>query len=355
MLNLFLYRIVNCISDRALELTAICLRLNPANYTTWWFRRQILASQSLPTQDSKSSKSTYFSEELIRKDLKLVSKLGGSNPKNYQIWYHRRNLLEKSFSDIATGLTMDETLSSLLDDELDYISSVFDEDAKNYHVSLSQNSVPLEFDNYRISNFYILHAIICNAHECFLNCFYQAWSHRQWILKTVNMTEKWEEEMDFVDKLLKDDIRNNSAWNQRWFVVHRGSKSTPIRLEVAREEIKFSISKACLDPYNESAWRYFVAFVKEQLQAIGKTSEFTEFLESCQDAITDTKKIFEEESKKDGMECIHMIAAYIDILEMKGDAKSLSNAQKLAEELGDRYDTVRRTYWMLRSKQLKSN
>jgi protein farnesyltransferase/geranylgeranyltransferase type-1 subunit alpha len=169
------------------------------------------------------------------------------------------------------------------------------------------------------------------------------------------MTEKWEEEMDFVDKLLNDDIRNNSAWNQRWFVVHRGSKSTPIPLEVAREEIKFSISKACLDPYNESAWRYFVAFVKEQLQAIGKTSEFTEFLESCQDAITDTKKIFEEESKKDGMECIHMIAAYIDILEMKGDAQSLSNAQKLAEELGDRYDTVRRTYWMLRSKQLKSN
>lgn len=131
-------------------MTAICLRLNPANYTTWWFRRQILASQSLPTQDSKSSKFTYFSEELIRNDLKLVSKLGGSNPKNYQIWYHRRNLLEKSFYDIATGLSMDETLSSLLDDELDYISSVFDEDAKNYHVSLSQNSVPLEFDNYMV-------------------------------------------------------------------------------------------------------------------------------------------------------------------------------------------------------------
>jgi protein farnesyltransferase/geranylgeranyltransferase type-1 subunit alpha len=76
--------------------------------------------------------------------------LGGSNPKNYQIWYHRRNLLEKSFYDIATGLSMDETLSCLIDDELDYISSVFDEDAKNYHVSLSQNSVPLEFDNYMV-------------------------------------------------------------------------------------------------------------------------------------------------------------------------------------------------------------
>lgn len=135
--NIFLIFVVwlSSLADRALELTAVCLRFNPANYTTWWFRRQILASQSLPEQD-KHSKFTYFSQELICKDLQLVSKLGGSNPKNYQIWYHRRSFLEHSFSEIATGST-DEKLLNLLEDELKYIASVFDEDAKNYHVSFS--------------------------------------------------------------------------------------------------------------------------------------------------------------------------------------------------------------------------
>lgn len=190
---------------------------------------------------------------------------------------------------------------------------------------------------------------------CFLFVSIQAWSHRQWILKTVNMANKWKEEIDYVDQLLNEDIRNNSAWNQRWFVVHRGSKSTFISLVAARKEVQFSISKALLDPYNESAWRYFVALVKEQRQAMGKTSsEFIDFLISCEDNLTDTKKTFEEQSKKDGMECIHLIAAYIDILDMKGDEHSISKAREFAEELGNRYDTVRRKYWMLRCKQLQS-
>jgi len=124
-------------SERALELTAVCLRLNPANYTTWWFRRQILSSLSSPPEGLNSS-FTYFTEEIISKDLKLASKLGGSNPKNYQVWYHRRSLLEQSFSDVSRGF-LGERIMSLLDEELKYIASVFDEDAKNYHVSSLTN------------------------------------------------------------------------------------------------------------------------------------------------------------------------------------------------------------------------
>lgn len=78
------------------------------------------------------------------------------NPKNYQIWYHRRAVVE------------------LLGDasrELEFCNEVFDIDSKNYH----------------------------------------AWAHRQWVLVTFNL---WENELSYIEKVIDLDIRNNSAWNQ---------------------------------------------------------------------------------------------------------------------------------------------
>lgn len=118
-------------------MTALCLRFNPANYTTWWFRRQCLASLSIPPSSDFQSKFTFFSQNFIAKDLALAAKLGGTNPKNYQVWYHRRNLLEQSFSDIKSESDTDEVSRALelMNEEIEYIATVIAEDAKNYHVS----------------------------------------------------------------------------------------------------------------------------------------------------------------------------------------------------------------------------
>lgn len=29
----------------------------------------------------------------------------------------------------------------------------------------------------------------------------------------------WDNELEYVDQLLKEDVRNNSVWNQRYFVI----------------------------------------------------------------------------------------------------------------------------------------
>ena len=60
--------------ERALKLTATCLKFNPANYTVWNFRRQCLQFLGLTSE-----------KEAIQKDLDLAAALGGSNPKNYQV------------------------------------------------------------------------------------------------------------------------------------------------------------------------------------------------------------------------------------------------------------------------------
>jgi protein farnesyltransferase/geranylgeranyltransferase type-1 subunit alpha len=63
---------------------------------------------------------------------------------------------------------------------------------------------------------------------------YHTWAYRQFILchfysdaenpATPGSKEEeerkkvWSDELEYVEKLLKEDIRNNSAWNQRFFV-----------------------------------------------------------------------------------------------------------------------------------------
>jgi hypothetical protein len=75
-----------------------------------------------------------------------AARLGNSNPKNYQIWYHCRALLE------SFGLT-----SVRAKQELDYVATFLEEDAKNYH----------------------------------------AWSHRQRALRTVDDDDSWNKEMEY--------------------------------------------------------------------------------------------------------------------------------------------------------------
>lgn len=121
-------------SSRALGLTSICLKFNPANYTVWHFRRECLKALS--------SSSGGVDEELVKKDLEFSATLGGANPKNYQIWYHRRALLEpileqKEF-DSSQNLPEDlkQHILDVTHKELMYVTIVLLEDAKNYHVSL---------------------------------------------------------------------------------------------------------------------------------------------------------------------------------------------------------------------------
>ena len=346
---IFISRFITRPKERSLELTSLCLRFNPANYTTWYFRRQVLASLSLslelaPSNIDPNSKFTYFDPKYIEADLEVARKMGGTNPKNYQIWYHRRSILEQSFmscnqgnvnvndndnNDIDASASIPTSLSTLalVDEELDYIASVLEEDAKNYH----------------------------------------AWSHRQWTLKSINMPQKWREEIMFINELLEEDVRNNSAWNQRWFVSHVGKKSgsgsSLFSLDQAKVEVGYTLEKASLDPYNESPWKYFIAIIKEQFRSSAadaesepesnSDSEFRLFLDECQSNTEKIKTRFEEQFKKDGMQCTHLVSTLVDILEIKGDEKSLREALDLVQALETRYDPIRRKYWKMRGDKLK--
>ncbi len=74
----------------------------------------------------------------------------------------------------------------------------------------------------------------------------------------------WNDELDYLDTLITMDSRNNSAWNQRWFVIHNrnylgdhsGNRSLNVPKEILMMELNYvkkSINKIKL---NESSWNY---------------------------------------------------------------------------------------------------
>jgi protein farnesyltransferase/geranylgeranyltransferase type-1 subunit alpha len=289
-------------SERALRLTHLCLTLNSSNYTVWHYRRLCLQALSSAETDADDWNSR------IAADLDMAKALGGSNPKNYQLWFHRRDLLEQ--------VCAQDLLNNYLARELENIATVLDDDGKNYH----------------------------------------AWSHRQWVIGAVDNDAVWEQELEYCDKLIQEDPRNNSAWNQRWFVCHAGGRVKVLTAENAVKEADYAILGARLDPYNESPWRYLIGVVQEQIQSLKNENDdnndkVTALLSDYLEKTWAVQQVVSE-AGRDPDACSNLISAAIDLLEFKGDASSLERAVELAETLAQTHDPIRCKYWNMRCQQM---
>lgn len=183
-------------SERALLLTEDCISLNPANYTVWQFRREILKALGKD----------------LKEEVQYINEITKHNSKNYQIWHHRKVIVE---------WLQDPSK------ELEFTAVILQEDAKNYH----------------------------------------AWQYRQWCIKTFDL---YDNELEYVEQMLKEDIRNNSAWNQRYFVISNTTKFEP---NIIDREVDFALEKICLVKGNESAWNYLRGILMKDSDGLGRNEK----------------------------------------------------------------------------------
>ncbi|KAF9970233.1 CAAX geranylgeranyltransferase alpha subunit [Actinomortierella ambigua] len=307
----------NEMSERALELTKAIIELSPSHYTVWYYRQTLLKAL-----DSD-----------LTEELEWNGQMGLEHLKSYQIWHHRQVVVDYLSGKMlaAAGIPpfttqekkshspgnstyippfntlpadFQEKLIQLVKKETDFIALALKEDSKNYHT----------------------------------------WSYRQWLLRHFGHGPWWKDEFSYLEDLITVDVRNNSAWNQRFFIVSEGPED--MTEEVIEREISYAKSKIERTPNNESPWVYLTGILTKAKRPISEVKPFCEqlieqpranFSPFVHSTLLD---IFEEEAKRS---------------KEKGtsNAEALEKARASATMLADKVDTIRAKYWNWRKSQLQ--
>ncbi|KAL0221227.1 hypothetical protein RCL1_001081 [Eukaryota sp. TZLM3-RCL] len=170
------------LSPRSLSITFDAIRLNPANYTAWHFRRRCLFHLGCD----------------LKAELDSLRSFALSNSKNYQVWYHRQSLLEK----------LDNIDLSL--QELSFLEELLQNDAKNYHVWTFRQWILTWLNSKQQPTWEAELTFI----ETLLNSDvfnYSAWSQRRFILSQSPIVS-FEDDCSYSIEKIKSSLLNESAW-----------------------------------------------------------------------------------------------------------------------------------------------
>lgn len=300
-------------SQRALALTEAVIKMNPAHYTVWHYRLEILRALKPEDIPKENRLPAIFSQQvnhefdvggaekdlegLTIEDYKWLNTVTMSTAKNYQIWHYRQCL--KPTDSNAEYANLFYAMERFM------VEQVLSDEAKNYH----------------------------------------AWSHLQWIVKNTpeEFSVSLQEEITFVEWLLSQDVYNNSAWSYRYFVFTRNVPSFDEGLLSSEiQYCQFAISEA---PQNEAAWNYLVALYEKYYTGTEREEEALADLEklclklSPLDSEQDAESVFRS---------THALEALINVYEKQ---KRIPQARRTIALL-ETYIPMRQGYWSYRMHQL---
>ncbi|CAG8515723.1 4910_t:CDS:2 [Paraglomus brasilianum] len=177
-------------SKRALDLTSDIIKHNPAHYTVWNYRQQIL----------------FTLDENLTKELEFVKGLARDNPKNYQLWHHRQVIVEK-LSDSSK--------------ELEFINEVLDDDAKNYHAWSYRQWINTHFNLWDDELPFIDTLLKDDVRNN------SAWNHRHFVVfHDLDAIDESliQSEINYTKEKIRQTPNNISPWNYLRGVLEKSSR-----------------------------------------------------------------------------------------------------------------------------------
>ncbi|KAI9772397.1 MAG: CAAX geranylgeranyltransferase alpha subunit [Geoglossum umbratile] len=219
----------------------------------------------------------------LKSEMAFLNHIALLHQKNYQIWHHRQLIMERLGD--PTG-------------EDEFIAKMFAQDAKNYHV----------------------------------------WSYRQWLVRHFSLFDS-PTELSSTSALILSDVRNNSAWNHRFFLVFGRKDGNPAfhpPPEIIEREIDYAKTAVFKAPQNPCPWVYLRGVIRS---AGSPLSELLEF--AAQFAPLD---------RPDEVRSSHALDVLADIFAETEGKKE--DAVKVMDLLAQKYDPIRANYWRYRRAQL---
>ena len=381
----------NEVSDRALALTEDLISMNPAHYTVWIYRMRILSglwtaskdasgSKVVETHDEKTQTGEFPAEEInevlwtnIQAELKWLDEVSFRNLKNYQIWHHRHALADLLPADPASNTSkpkpqsseIHNRLSAFIASEQTFLAQILSLDTKNYHVWSYRQWLCARFPS-----------LLLPAPPLFPNNPSIATSYRS------------HPEVNAIDTMIADDLRNNSAWSHRYFLlfghqelryaqthtpplilkqVNEGKllhKDGLVDAELVAAEIEYTKAEIRKAPQNGSSWNYLRGVLRHGDVAITTLRGFCEeflglegdlwmdqWIEvEVEDAVTGERR---SERQEVGVRSSHAVEWLSEIYREDGTDGGRARALECLRALGEKWDVIRKGYWEWKADKLE--
>ena len=165
-------------SERVLELTRDATDLNPANYTVWQYRREVLKHL-----DKDLNEELQYSREIIE-----------DNAKNYQVWHHRKVIVQW-----LNDPSKEKRLTEIM----------LQQDAKNYHVWQHRQWIVKEFNLFDGELDFTDKLLIEDLRNN------SAWNHRFMVVSNTDDENQTlvKSELKYTMKAIAKITNNEAPWN----------------------------------------------------------------------------------------------------------------------------------------------
>ncbi|KIH54306.1 protein prenyltransferase alpha subunit repeat-containing domain protein [Ancylostoma duodenale] len=225
------------------------------------------------------------------------------NPANYTLWQFRRELLKKLNVDLSN--------------ELKYLDDIIIQTPKNYQARW------IEIIQHAESTLRLIRSSI----------LFRQWVLRHFVFTGDDVDTAVETELSFTAKLLFEDPRNNSAWNNRYFVLQTNNKLA----DPSTVDSEISLAKRFIEkmPHNESVWNYLAGILLGN--GLSSRADVVAFVEDLYERTEAPKR------------APYLVSFLCDILleNIENDVNAAENckrAKELYTELVS-LDPVRANYW----------